>query len=123
MLSEAYGTQPMKKSIVSSVRNCLKRGEETWSVLKEAVVRKCRDSIKMSKNVDSCLFGQGHTVSQAYHVCNKYGQVTVKLCVEGGMNFAQTIGSTPMTMLHLTGCSWSSSLWQQRIYTTGLTTT
>lgn len=77
---------------------------------------KCINSIKILKNAESCLFGQGQMANQAYHLRNKYGQGSVKLCVEGGLNFAQTSGYTPMTKLQLIVCSLSCSSWQQRIY-------
>ena len=46
MLSQAYGTETTRSQESSSVRNYLMTDDEKYSMLNEAVRRKCRYSIK-----------------------------------------------------------------------------
>jgi hypothetical protein len=43
-------------------------GKRIWEVSKEVVIQTHIDLINILKSLDSFLFGQGHTVSQAFYV-------------------------------------------------------
>jgi hypothetical protein len=97
MLSEAYEGEAMKMSGVSQLacRN------HKW--------RQCSSrffDIKIIVHFEFIPQGQWTEL-----IMWKYRSSYVKLCVDKGLNFAPTIGFSTMTMLRITRCSLSSSLW------------